>query len=86
MTYNKRIFLNSEDSSSTGSIVCFDGDIRWSSKQVKAERTSFIEVADCQVKARLHRTVEDSAEVFIEKVKKMRNSLNDYIEHLECRL
>ena len=53
---------------------------------MKAERTSFIEVADCQVKARLHRTVEDSAEVFIEKVKKMRNSLNDYIEHLECRL
>ena len=86
MKYNERIFLNKKDSPSTGSIVCFDGKIKWSHKQKKAERTSFVEFADCQVKVRLHRTSEDRAEDYIEKIKKMKNALVEYIDHLESRL
>jgi len=47
---------------------------------------SFVEVADCQVKVRLHRTADDSAVAYIGKVKKMKNELEKYIEHLEDNL
>jgi len=85
MKYNKRVFLNPEDSASTGSIVCFDGDIEWRHNE-KPRRNSFIEIADCHVKARLHRCYEDRAEDYIEKVKKMRDALGDYLDHLQTRL
>jgi len=86
MNYNTRTFLNSDNSPSTGSIVCFDGKIRWSKKQNEPERTSFVEIADCQVKIRLHRTIEDSAEDFIEKIKKMEIDLAKFRNHLEQAL
>jgi len=86
MKYNTRTFLNQTDSPSTGSIVCFDGRIKWSMKQNEPERTSFVEIADCQVKVRLHRTCEDRAEDFIEKIKKMEKDLVSFREHLEKAL
>jgi len=83
--YNKRVFLNQENSSSTGSIVCFDGEIKRSGDG-RSRRYSFVEIADCQVKARLHRAYGDRAEDYIGKIKKMKNALSDYLDYLQLKL
>jgi len=80
--YVEKMFLNSEESASTGSIVCFDGEHQWN-KEKDPRKESWVEVADCHVKARLHRCYEDTAEDYLTKIKKMRDVLNRYIDHLE---
>lgn len=81
--FNERLWLNSEDSSSTGSIVCYDGLASWGSSSNGRERECFVEVADCHVKARLHICRYDSHDAYLKKVKEMRDALSRYIVHLE---
>ena len=84
--YNERIWLNDENSPSTGSIVCYDGLANWGSRGKDREHELFVEVADCNSKARLHICRYDSHAEFIEKVKGMRDALSRYVEHLEEHL
>lgn len=77
--YNKRQWLNSENSPSTGNIVCFDGDTTYNGNQA---RNIFISISDCYNSARLHMTEDDSIEDFIKKAQVLRDELTSFINHL----
>jgi len=83
--YNERVWLNDEDSPSTGSIVCYQGPANWCREEDPDQRDEifFVEVADCHCKARLHAARYESMDSYREKVRKMRDCLNRYLEHLE---
>ena len=80
--YNKRTWLNTEESDSTGSIVAFDGNITDLDTGVKYNQR-FLEIADCRNKVRLHKTSDDSDEEFLNKIKLLRDEINRFINHLE---
>ena len=77
--YNKRRWLNSEDSPSTGNIVCCDGD---TTHNGNVARNIFVSISDCYNSARLHMTEDDSVEDFIKKITLLRDELTDFINHL----
>lgn len=81
--YNRRIWLNSESSRSTGSLVCFDGKTEFSDG---VDRDSFIEIADCHGKVRLHKSSDDSISDFIQKLSTMRNEIDFFINHLQTKV
>lgn len=81
--YNHRTWLNPEDSRSTGSIVCFDGETEFAEG---LDRDSFIEIADCHGKVRLHKSSDDSATEFIQKLSVMCNEIDCFIKHLKTKL
>jgi hypothetical protein len=78
--YSKRVWLNKNDSPSTGSVVAFHGPTVYHKKE---EIVLFLEVADCHNKARLHCAPTDTVIEFIDKMKLLRDSVNDFIIHLE---
>lgn len=78
--YNTRTFLNPSTSPSTGSIICYDGETTFHNE---TERNMFVEIADCRNKVRIHKCLEDSPKQFLDKVKLMRDELNNFIKHLE---
>lgn len=78
--FKSETWLNPADSLSTGSIVCYDGDVEYSDDGVSP--CVFVEIADCQSKVRLHQSHTDTTEEFIEKVDKMINSLKQFRNHL----
>ncbi|MBB1074484.1 hypothetical protein HUU62_08680 [Rhodoferax sp. 4810] len=81
--FNKRIWLNSEKSPSTGSVVCFHGKSNWRhGSSQEPEIVDFIEVADCHCKVRLHRSHFDTTGEFIEKTQLLAKTLNDFAEYL----
>lgn len=77
--YNKRQWLNSEDSPSTGNIVCFDGD---TTHNGNVARNIFVSISDCYNSARLHMTEDDSVGDFVEKITLLRDELTNFINHL----
>ena len=77
--YNKRQWLNSEDSPSTGNIVCFDGD---TTHNGNVARNIFVSISDSYNSARLHMTEDDSVEDFVEKITLLRDELTNFINHL----
>ena len=77
--YNSRKWLNHEKSRSTGSVVCFDGMTEFSEG---LDRDSFIEIADCRGKVKLHKSSEDSSEEFIFKLTLLRYEIDRFIDHL----
>lgn len=82
--YNKRIWLNDQQSPSTGSIVAYSGTVNWRLRDDEdGKLQQFFEVADCHCKVRLHRASGESLADFIKKMRLLASSLEDYIEHLE---
>lgn len=81
--FKSETWLNPEDSPSTGSIVCYDGDVEYSDDGVSP--CTFIEIADCHQKVRLHQAHTDTTEQFIEKIDKIIFSLEKFREHLIYR-
>lgn len=78
--YSKRIWLNAENSPSTGSVVVFDGFV----KDDKEEwRSTFLEISDCYGKVKLHKASYDSIGNFISKMKLLRNEIDSFIDYLE---
>ena len=77
--YNKRAWLNSKSSPSTGSIVCYCGPDIWESTKT----SMFIEVSSCSSVARLHHSGNESKSAFIAKAKRMRDELDSFICFLE---
>lgn len=77
MSYNKRTWLNKEESPSTGSVVAFDGEVTWKDEKY---RSVFLSVSDCSVSARLHKSD------FINKMKLLKNEIGLFIDHLEATL
>lgn len=78
-TYNKRTWLNSENSPSTGNVVAFDGETMWKGEKY---RNTFLSISDCAVSARLHKTEDDTIDDFILKMESLRYEVSLFIEHL----
>ena len=78
--YNKRTWLNSKKSDSTGSVVAFDGKLV--DFDGKEYRSTFIEISDCRSKVRLHITSDDTRKEFIKKMKLLRSEIDSFINHL----
>ena len=82
INYNTRTWLNPPHSHFTGSIVCFDGtEIINQGKQL--ERYTFVEVASCHSKIRIHNDSNLTPQDFIDKLYLMRAELSKFIQHLE---
>lgn len=77
--YNKRTWLNKDNSSSLGSVVAFDGEVKYSDA---TERTTFLAISDCSKTIKLIKNTEN-IEDFIEKMKLLKNEIEQFIKHLE---
>jgi len=80
--YNSRTWLNPLNSDSTGSVVAFDGEVTDLDTGKKYPQT-FLELADCKNKVRLHLTSDDTKELFVEKMKQLNYEIQLFINHLE---
>ena len=78
--YQRRIWLNREDSPSTGNLVCFDGTTTWHGEVI---RNTFLQISDCSWSIRLHKTEDDDIVDFIDKMKLLRNEVDKFISYLE---
>lgn len=76
--YNKRTWLNKENSPSIGSVVAFDGDVKYSDG---IERTTFLALSDCGKTIKLSRNTE-SIEDFIDKMKLLKSEIDSFIDYL----
>ena len=79
--YNKRIWLNDENSHFTGSMVFHDNVV--SNQGRPAERYTFIEIASCHAKVRIHTDLNQTEKEFIEKLEMMRDEIDNFITHLK---
>lgn len=77
--YCSRTWLNADDSPSTGSIVCYDGELDWADGK---DIAMYVEVADCHGKVRLHKSYQDTTLEFVEKIDKMIEALSKFRSHL----
>lgn len=80
--FKSEIWLNKENSPSTGSIVCFDGNVEYTEG---LEPCIFVEIADCHNKVRLHKAHTDTTEEFIGKIDLMIASLKRFKNHLSVK-
>lgn len=78
--YCVRKWLNDDDSASTGSAVAYHGEITWKDKP---ELTSYLEVADCHNKIRLHRAYDDTPAMFIEKLDILQMMIRNFSSYLK---
>lgn len=78
--YNKRTWLNPDNSPSLGSIVAYDGREMWKGKMFG---DCFLAISDCHVTAKLHKTEDDSFEDFLNKMKLLHEEIGQFIQHLE---
>lgn len=85
--YVKREWLNSDMSFSTGSVVSYHGKNSDPYIDYQEEPTEthimWLEIADCKDKIKLHRAYKDTPKEFIEKMKKLRKHIDDFITFLE---
>ena len=79
-TYNKRTWLNADDSPSTGSVICFDGDVKWHDETI---HTMFLQISDCCQSVRLHKSDNDTKEDFINKIELLKNEIEEFLNHLK---
>lgn len=77
--YKSEKSLNPLDSPSTGSMVCYDGDIEYTEG---TEPCVFIEIADCHQKIRLHQSHTDTTAQFIDKIDAIISQLKMFRTHL----
>ena len=78
--YKEQKWLNPPNSPSTGSVVCYDGMIDYSDGP---DRCTFLEIADCHNKARLHKAHTDTIEDFRDKVELLYKEIGAFLEHLK---
>lgn len=78
--YNKRTWLNNENSPSTGNVVCFDREVKYKDEKI---RTTFISISDCYNTAKLHVAEYDTIDDFILKLEKLNSEIADFIDHLK---
>jgi hypothetical protein len=77
--YNKRTWLNKSDSPSLGSVIAFDGEVKYSDG---AERTTFLAISDCGKTIKLIKNTENIDD-FINKMKLLKSEIELFINHLE---
>lgn len=79
--YNRREWLNNEQSASTGNVVAFDGVIHYNGKSI---HKTFLQISDCNNSIRLHKTEDDSEQDFIDKMIKLRDTIDEFIQYLNA--
>jgi len=79
ISYNKRTWLNKDNSPSIGSIVAFDGEVKYNDG---TERTIFLAVSDCHHTIKLIKNTED-IEDFIDKMDLLKTDIEEFINHLK---
>ena len=77
VNYNSRWWLNPTSSSSSSSIVCFDGICD------NGERRSYVEITDCYHKIKLHNVDGETSQQYIDKIEFLKVQLEQYIKHLK---
>ena len=76
--YKKSIWLNKDDSPSIGSVVAFDGDVKYSNGD---ERTIFLAIGDCGRVVKIIKNTE-SIDNYIDKLKELKKVVDDFLNHL----
>ena len=79
--YNSRVWLNPEDSHYTGSVCFHDGVV--SNQGKPPARYTFMELASCHNKARIHTDDNSTMKEYIDKLKLLREEIDNFINHLE---
>lgn len=79
--YIRREWINDLDSPSTGNVVAYDGEVIDCNKE--PHRSTFFRVSDCHVTANIHKALYDTDDDFINKMKRIRAVLDDFINYLE---
>lgn len=82
-TYNKRTWLNSIKSSSTSSVITFDGDVMYEDKLF---RDTFIKIYDCKVSIVIHKKDGESMKCFITKLELLKTEIELFVNHLNKEL
>lgn len=83
-TYKKEVWLNRKTSSSTGSVVVFDGiDKNWEGKDF---RNIFLQVNDCNRSITIHPTENDSIVQYVAKLNKLEDVIREFKEHLKSTI
>ena len=77
--YNKRTWLNKDDSPSLGSVISFDGNVEYSEG---SERTTFLALSDCRFTIKLIKNTEP-IEDFILKMELLKTEIQLFINHLK---
>ena len=78
--YKKLTELN-DATPSTGTVVCYDGQIIEEDEKEPWE-SQFIEISDCHSKARLHRASYDTDRDWLWKVRCLHQAIGQYYSHL----
>lgn len=78
--YSKRVWLNPNNSPSTGNIIAFDGIETIDGKPYISQ---FFKISDCYHIANIHKAEYDTKEDFLNKMILMRDEINLFIEHLK---
>lgn len=79
-TYNKRTWLNPLSSSSTSSVVCFNGTVI---DQYGKYIDTFLQIRDCSRLIKLHKKFDETDEEFITKLELLKNEIDLFIKHLK---
>ena len=82
--YNRRTWLNKDTSSSTGSVVAFDG--RLIDYKGNDYQSTFLEISDCSSKVTLHITSDDTITDFIDKLELLKSEIELFINHLKNKI
>ncbi len=78
--YNKRTWLNKNNSASIGNVVAFDGEVLWKKEKI---RSIFLFISDCNVSVRIHKDDDSTIDDFIDKIKLLKDEIELFINHLE---
>jgi len=62
--------------------VSFSGDVQYRSDE-QPELVSFLEISSCNSKIRLHRKNEQTAQEWIDEIRRLRDHINDYLKFFE---
>lgn len=79
--YNRRTWLNSLSSDSTGAVVAFEGEVVDMDTGKKYPQM-YLEISDCRNKVRLHLTSDDTKEDFTNKMKLLHDEIELFLNHL----
>ena len=77
--YNKRTWLNPTTSSSTSSVVAFDGDVEYTDKTY---RDTFLKISDCKGSIVLHKKDNETMKAFIDKLTLLKNEIEEFTKYL----
>jgi len=80
--YSKRKWLNPDGHSASASVVAYSGQGHWEEHGERAIWT-FLEIADCHGKVRLHKAQFDTMEDYTNKLALLRDEIDRFIKHLK---